>query len=170
MGLAQRGLARALARLDAASGERDLTRVAAHVVGALGQQQVGSVVALAEEHQHGAASRVGVVGREEAGEVTDSDRPGTLLDRPQPLRPGRRPAQRHPEVVGDHALQLLDGLDLPGHHRRPAVVVDEGEHRQPHPARERPGSPEPGLGVGEQRVGHAGVATRVMAASTCGSS
>ena len=73
LGLPERRLDRRLARVDRAAGEGDLAGVGAHVVRALGEQQppVLEVVAgpSANSMQHRAAARVGVLGRQELGQV-----------------------------------------------------------------------------------------------------
>ena len=69
-GLPQRGgRGRGVGVVDRAAGEGDLAGVGAHVVGPLGQQQVGPGRALAEEHQHGALAGVGPLGWHEPAEV-----------------------------------------------------------------------------------------------------
>ena len=108
--LAQRGLPSGLAGVDRAAGEGHLAGVRAHRVAALGQQQVGPVGSLAEEHQHRADPGLLVLGRHEPGQVVDGDRAGGLLDRPQPVGEARCSGSQdsvHSEVLADQVGHLV---------------------------------------------------------------
>jgi hypothetical protein len=82
LGLTQGGLARGLARVDRAAGERHLAGVGPHVVGALGQQEVALG---AEEQQHRPATSDRVVGRDELRQVVGGDLPRRRGHRLQPV-------------------------------------------------------------------------------------
>ena len=69
LGLAQRGLDRGLAGVDRPARERDLPGVRAHVVRALGEQQLAALRALAEQHEYGAPARVAAGRRREPGQL-----------------------------------------------------------------------------------------------------
>ena len=85
--------------VDGAAREGDLPGVGAHVVGALGEQQVGTGRTVAEEHEDGAAAGVGPLGRDEPGQLLDGDVHGSAPDRLQPIREGGC-AGRSPGGIG----------------------------------------------------------------------
>ena len=157
--------------VDRAARERHLAGVGAHVVGALGEQQVGRRRALAEQHQDGAAARVGVLGRHEPGQVVDGDRRGAGLDRAQPL------GQLGPVTGSVPRCSLTSATSSSTDSRPPAcwwatgaVGVDQQELAGRRRRRRTASSARAAaLGVGEQRVGHPGLRTRSRAAPGWGS-
>ena len=108
LGLAQRGLDRGLPRVDGAAGEGHLAGVRAHVVGALGQQDLALAVGIGvgEEHQDRPAAGVVALGRHEAGQLVDGDLGARVDDRAQPAgevvasdHRVHTSSQGHPEVL-----------------------------------------------------------------------
>ena len=77
--------------VDLAAGEAHLARVGAHVVGALGEQQVGTLGALAEEHQHRALAGVGGRRGHEPADVLGGDGARALTDRLEPVGKAHQP-------------------------------------------------------------------------------
>ena len=164
--LAQGGLDHVLPRVQGAAGERHLTGVRAHVVGALGEQQLAALGTLAEQHEYGAAAGVAVRRRHEPGQVGRLDVAGRLLDRPQPVGEVPRSAsQADPEVLARRARRAR---------RRSRSRPGRGSPCRRRRRTANAGTPriEPGYGVvgievaarvGEQRIGHAGLFGRARA-------
>ena len=157
--LAQRRLDRRLPRVDGPAGERHLAGVRAHVVGALGEQQVSrpsrvlapnsiSTAPLRASPSSGGrnlvrSSPVIVAAASAIGAASQS---------------GSAAHRSTPRCSLDQLLDLLDGLErLVGHVGDLAVLVDEDLQRQPLEVGQRVRAVEVAQRVGQQAVGHAGL-------------